>query len=125
MTAAASLPAAGVIVEQRERLAELRLLERFDRIRLSLGYDFGNGRRANELSRRRLELDATVALLAGPLEPAELAAAYNRIGRLRHERAHRDALCYGTPGCRRTREAWRRLHVGLAVELAELDRAKR
>lgn len=90
----------------RERLAELRMLEDYDGMRLRRGYDYGNGQRAGELSRRRRELGELELELASPT-PLELAEAWERIGPRRLRRAERDCHSYGTRSARLTLECWR------------------
>ena len=96
----------------RERFAEFYLLQRYDTFRTGLGHDYGCGQRGAELSRRARELERLNPdpRLGAPLTRYELAAAFERIGRKRLERALKEADVWGvTPSSRRTIAAWERV----------------
>lgn len=116
---------------RRELAAELRVLADYDRMREGW-YDFGGGQRWKELARRRRELDELEQQLGrslpelelgGPSRLAvdELAAAFDRVGRPRLERARAAANTYQTRSSRRTLETWERLEQRLCspVRLAQ------
>lgn len=95
----------------RERLAELEVLERFDTLRQLAGHDYGSGQRAAELLRRRLELRSCGIIAGGArdAEAAELADAFERVGRPRMRRLELEGYRAGTPASSRTLETWRRV----------------
>jgi hypothetical protein len=93
--------------------AELALLRLYNGQRTRLGHDFGNGARWAELSRRQRELESSTAHenpsayeLERDVTRNELLAAYQRVGKVRHRRAVRNAERYGTTSARKTRQAW-------------------
>lgn len=113
-----------------ELVAELELLELFDRGRELAGHDYGAGQRAKELSRRHLELEPFRHSVAAP-SAAELLAAFERIGRPRVERIQAEAEARRRypgrelgEGEERTLKAWNRLEKRLkgAADL-EAERA--
>lgn len=107
--------------ERRQKLDDLELLERFDAMRSRLGHDYGSGQRGAELMRlrRRLEVDAPIhGESRRSVEIQEVAAAFERVGRPRLERARRDVERRGgshTPTSRRTVETWERLETRLQI----------
>lgn len=113
--------------EERERelvrlVAELEVLERFDWLRQAAGHDYGAGQRANELMRRRRELDRDARRACSELEeleptPARLEA-FERIGRPRAWRIiHPEAYRATTPASKRTLATWREVAAELGLEL--------
>lgn len=101
------MPLALPMVSRRERLAELVLLEEYDRRRIAAGHDYGSGQRGGELSRRRRELDGFTVEELRELGPTDIQAAWDRVGARRHRRAELDATRYGSPGVVRTLNTWR------------------
>lgn len=99
----------------RELLAELYVLDRYDRTRIALGHDFGCGQRGAELSRRRRDVGS---LDGTPVTRDELSAAYVRVGRPRRMRAERDFAKYGSKGARLTLKAWRVVELSILGEAA-------
>lgn len=93
------------------KLAEYVLLSAYDFEREFLFHDYGKGQRSNELRRRRIELGDAPALYNVELDdadPAELAAAFQRIGVPRIERIeYRETYRRSTPSSTRTVRAWR------------------
>ncbi len=96
----------------RDRIAELELLEEYDRARSVAGHDYGSGQRNAELGRRRREVGVDALgseIAAAPLTADELAAAFDRVGRPRLTRSARQADRYETATARRTFATWRRI----------------
>lgn len=97
------------------RVAELALLRRFDDMRRAAGHDFGAGQRARELARLERDLDRAAGgwrALEAELEAvtrAELAAAFERIGRPRMRRLELEGYRRETPATVRTMRTWREL----------------
>lgn len=121
VTGVGSLPP----VDRRARSAELVIVEDFDAWRSAAGHDYGAGQRARELRRRRREL----ALVGGPVDdltPAELFAAFERIGPERIRRIEREDYRRRTPATERTIRTWRSLERDIrrrGVPVLEADDA--
>lgn len=93
--------------------AEVAVLDTFDHFRRAAGHDYGNGQRANELSRLRHALerlhadteypgvDGLLTADAGVYGP-ELEAAATRLLGPRRRRVEKDAAVYMTPSRART-----------------------
>lgn len=118
-------PRIAISKQVRELTAELEILERYDRERFYRYGDYGNGQRHGELSRRRRELAATIERVERELDatiedhettPAELARAFERIGRPRIKRIEREDYRRTTKATEATLAAWRA--VEKSVELA-------
>jgi len=101
----------------KELAAELALLRLYNDTRVRAGHDFGNGARWAELARRQRALEefcsnttseprVSAYELERDVAEAELTAAYDRVGKRRHDRAQRDFERYGSTGARKTRNAW-------------------
>lgn len=102
----------------RRAAAELSILEAFNLVRLTLGHDYGNGQRAQELGRRRNELERlrsatrSYQIPEPELEPTSeiRAAAWRRVGAPRLRRvAELESYRSHTPATMRTLLAWRRV----------------
>lgn len=110
---------------RREEWAELVILEKFDELRERAGHDYGSGQRFAEISRRRRELDLDGSVLHhGEIvcSAAELADAFDRVGRPRLARAEDPGARRGfeTPTSKRTVATWRTLERRIAAEPREL-----
>lgn len=92
--------------ERRRLIAELELLEVYDRLRSAAGHDYGCGQRGAELIRRRRVLGGLPAGYVGP-HGFELAEAWVRVGAPRLARAERERFRHRTPATLRTLSTWR------------------
>lgn len=108
---------------ERELVADLAILTRYDFDRALKGHNYGGGQRRQELNRLErtvgpdgvtiayhaagIRLPASMVERAGePLTIAELRAAWDRVARPRIARLEREGYRRQTPGTRRTRDAW-------------------
>lgn len=99
--------------------AELEVLQNYNAKRQVAGHDFGCGQRGAELIRRRRALRELALRLEfdhehpesriGDPTGAELAAAFENIGRQRLKRAENDHRLYNTSSSARTLSTWRRI----------------
>lgn len=98
--------------EMRELQAEFIVLATFDQLREGAGHDYGAGQRVAELRRRRLHLREHgfhAELQVDDFMPAELHAAFFRVGVPRLRRIEREDYRHHTPATRRTLDTWRRI----------------
>lgn len=104
-------------IDTIRRLAgELEVLTHFDALRSLAGHDYGAGQRGAELSRRRHELDDLRRHEFGivdadhelDLTAAELAQAFERVGRPRMLRLKTEGYRSTTKATTRTRQTWRK-----------------
>lgn len=102
----------------RELIAELELLELYDRLRARLGHDYGGGQRRAEIHRRRLYLRERGVERVTPADVHEVAAAFERVGRPKVRRLEVESFRKRTPATHRTATAWRELERELAERAA-------
>jgi hypothetical protein len=112
-------------VAARDLAAELAILTRYDGLRDLERHDYGGGQRRRELMRLERDLDANLVSLAysaagvtlpesmlaragAPFTPAELRAAFERVGRPRIARIEREDYRRRTRATERTVRAWAR-----------------
>lgn len=108
----------------RQLVAELTILDEYDRTRSRQGHDFGCGQRGAELGRRRHELahrlgihvgDFSLAASVREASPAELISAWKRVGEPRQRRARNESYRFDTPSTSRTLRAWAMVEKWLAT----------